>query len=87
MQTTVEELKLANKESNTAKEELQSTNEELLTVNMEFRYKTEELTECNNDIANLLQASQLATIFLGDHLQTNALPRLYRNRKSGANRY
>jgi two-component system CheB/CheR fusion protein len=69
LQSTNEELQSTNEESNTAKEEMQALNEELLTVNMEFRAKTDELTQLNNDMANLLNASDVATIFLGNQLQ------------------
>ncbi len=69
LQSTNEELQSTNEESNTAKEEMQAINEELLTVNMEVRAKAEELTELNNDIANLLNSSQVATIFLSNSLR------------------
>jgi two-component system CheB/CheR fusion protein len=36
---------------------------------MEFRAKTEELTETNNDMANLLNSSDIATIFLNHNLE------------------
>jgi two-component system, chemotaxis family, CheB/CheR fusion protein len=69
LQSTNEELQSTNEESNTTKEEMQALNEELLTVNVELRSKTDELTQLNNDIANLLNSSEVATIFLGNHLQ------------------
>jgi two-component system, chemotaxis family, CheB/CheR fusion protein len=69
LQSTNEELQSINEESNTTKEEMQALNEELLTVNVELRSKTDELTQLNNDIANLLNSSEVATIFLGNHLQ------------------
>jgi two-component system CheB/CheR fusion protein len=69
LQSTNEEMQSANEEANTAKEETQALNEELMTVNMEFRAKTEELTETNNDMANLLNSSDIATIFLNHNLE------------------
>ncbi|MDJ1482524.1 CheR family methyltransferase [Cytophagaceae bacterium YF14B1] len=69
LQSTNEELQSTNEEANTAKEETQALNEELLTVNMEFRAKTDELTEINNDMANLLNSSDIATIFLNQKLE------------------
>lgn len=73
MQTSVEETKSANEElqaSNeeltTSKEELQSLNEELQTVNSELLSKVDDLTWAKNDMANLLNSTEIATIFL-DH--------------------
>jgi two-component system CheB/CheR fusion protein len=68
LQSTNEELQSTNEESNTAKEEMQALNEELMTVNMQFRAKTDELTELNNDMANLLNSAQVATLFLSNQL-------------------
>ena len=52
----------------TSKEEMQSLNEELTTVNTELQTKNEELTLTNNDMVNLLNSTQIATIFLDTHL-------------------
>jgi two-component system CheB/CheR fusion protein len=71
LQSTNEELQSTNEESNTAKEEMQALNEELMTVNMQFRAKTDELTELNNDMANLLNSAQIATLFLSNQLYIN----------------
>jgi two-component system CheB/CheR fusion protein len=68
LQSTNEELQSTNEESNTAKEEMQALNEELMTVNVQARAKTEELTELNNDINNLLNSSEIATLFLSNNL-------------------
>ncbi|MBD0259813.1 MAG: PAS domain-containing protein, partial [Cytophagales bacterium] len=68
LQSTNEELQSTNEESNTAKEEMQALNEELMTVNMQFRAKTDELTELNNDMTNLLNSAQVATLFLSNQL-------------------
>jgi two-component system, chemotaxis family, CheB/CheR fusion protein len=59
-----EELQSANEELETSKEELQSINEELQTVNAELSLRVDELSAANADIANLLQSTQIATIFL-----------------------
>jgi two-component system CheB/CheR fusion protein len=59
-----EELQSANEELETSKEELQSINEELQTVNSELNAKVEELGRANSDIANLLESTQIATVFL-----------------------
>ncbi len=59
-----EELQSANEELETSKEELQSINEELQTVNAELNARVEELSHANSDIANLLESTQIATVFL-----------------------
>ncbi|MFZ5780920.1 MAG: chemotaxis protein CheB [Pseudomonadota bacterium] len=59
-----EELQSANEELETSKEELQSINEELQTVNAELNARVEDLSRANSDIANLLESTQIATVFL-----------------------
>jgi two-component system CheB/CheR fusion protein len=59
-----EELQSANEELETSKEELQSLNEELSTVNNQLQEKVQELESANNDITNLLNCTDIATIFL-----------------------
>jgi two-component system CheB/CheR fusion protein len=68
MQSTNEELQSANEELTTSKEELQSLNEELHSVNAELLSKVDELTEIRNDMTNLLNSTQIATIFLDNEL-------------------
>jgi two-component system, chemotaxis family, CheB/CheR fusion protein len=63
-----EELQSANEELETSKEELQSINEELQTVNAELKTRVDELSRANSDIANLLESTQIATIFLDRQL-------------------
>jgi two-component system CheB/CheR fusion protein len=63
-----EELQSANEELETSKEELQSINEELQTVNSELNARVDELSRANSDIANLLESTQIATVFLDRHL-------------------
>ena len=50
-------------------EELQSVNEELYTVNSDYQQKIVELTEINNDLENLLTATELAVLFLDSDLR------------------
>lgn len=76
MQTSVEEAKSANEElqaSNeeltTSKEELQSMNEELQTVNAELQSKVDALTWARNDMTNLLNSTEIATIFLDSQMK------------------
>jgi two-component system CheB/CheR fusion protein len=59
-----EELQSVNEELESSKEELQSTNEELVTVNNQLNQKLAELNAANNDISNLLNSTDIPTIFL-----------------------
>lgn len=68
LQATNEELLASNEELQSTNEELQSTNEELHTVNAEYHSKIVELTELNNDVDNLLGASQIGTLLLDENL-------------------
>jgi two-component system CheB/CheR fusion protein len=68
LQSTNEELQSANEELETSKEEMQSLNEELQTVNAELSGKVEELSRANDDMKNLLNATDIATIFLDNEL-------------------
>ena len=68
LQSTNEELQSTNEELTTSKEELQSLNEELQTVNAEQQSKVEELSATNNDMKNLLDATDIATLFLDEQL-------------------
>ncbi len=69
LQSTNEELQSANEELETSKEEMQSLNEELSTVNTELQAKVEELSQSTDDMQNLLNGTQVATIFLDDQLK------------------
>jgi two-component system CheB/CheR fusion protein len=64
-----EELQSANEELEASKEELQSVNEELTTVNSQLNDNLAELTATNNDLANLLAATEIATVFLDSQLR------------------
>ncbi len=66
-QSTNEELQSTNEEITTSKEEMQSLNEELQTVNSELQGKVDELLRSNNDMKNLLNSTDIATLFLDDH--------------------
>jgi len=63
-----EELQSANEELETSKEELQSLNEELSTVNSQLQDKVEELDKAHNDMTNLLNSADIATLFLDTEL-------------------
>ncbi|MBU0676048.1 MAG: PAS domain-containing protein [Proteobacteria bacterium] len=64
LQSTNEELQSTNEELETSKEELQSLNEEAATVNAELQSRIDELSITNDDMKNLLDSTQIATIFL-----------------------
>ena len=64
LQSTNEELQSTNEELTTSKEELQSLNEELQTVNIELQSKVNDLVNANNDMNNLLNSTEIATLFL-----------------------
>jgi len=68
-QSINEELQSANEELETSKEELQSVNEELQTVNGELGHRVNELAKANSDLNNLLESTQIATIFLDNDLR------------------
>ncbi|MGE5499209.1 MAG: PAS domain-containing protein, partial [Syntrophothermus sp.] len=69
LQSTNEELQSTNEELTTSKEEMQSLNEELQTVNMELQSKVDEYTMVNNDMLNLLNSTDIATLFLDKELR------------------
>ncbi|MGA2245057.1 MAG: chemotaxis protein CheB [Verrucomicrobiota bacterium] len=66
LQSTNEELQSANEELETSKEEMQSLNEELQTVNAQLQGRLDDLAQSDDDMQNLLNSMNLATIFL-DH--------------------
>ena len=68
LQAINEELRSATEELETSKEELQSMNEELTTVNFELTMKVEESGRVNNDLRNLVAASNIATVFIDSAL-------------------
>lgn len=64
LQAMNEELRSAGEELETSKEELQSLNEELTTVNQELKVKVEELGQANDNFRNLMNSTDIATIFV-----------------------
>ncbi len=68
LQSTNEELQSTNEELTTSKEEMQSLNEELQTVNMELQSKIGDFELANNDMINLLNSTDIATLFLDKEL-------------------
>ncbi|RYF15313.1 MAG: PAS domain S-box protein [Comamonadaceae bacterium] len=69
LQAMNEEMRAATEELETSREELQSINEELTTVNHELKSKVDELSHSNSDMQNLMDATQIGTIFLDRELR------------------
>jgi two-component system CheB/CheR fusion protein len=68
LQSTNEELQSANEELTTSKEESQSMNEELQTLNAELQSKLDDLALAQSDMQNLLNSTDIATLFLDSTL-------------------
>jgi two-component system CheB/CheR fusion protein len=79
LQSVNEELQSANEELTTSKEEMQSMNEELQTTNAEQASRLDEFQRVGNDMENLLNSTEIVTIFLDDQLSV-------RRFTTGANR-
>ena len=71
-QSINEELQSSNEELETSKEELQSVNEELQTVNTELDIRVRDLARANSDLTNLLESTQIATVFLDNDLRVRS---------------
>ena len=69
LQSTNEELQSTNEELTTSKEELQSLNEELQTINAEQQARMEELARTSSDMKNLLDSTDITTVFLDQELR------------------
>nr|WP_299528196.1 CheR family methyltransferase [uncultured Lutibacter sp.] len=85
LQSTNEELQSTNEELTTSKEEMQSLNEELQTVNMELQSKVYDFERINADMKNLLNSTEIATIFLDKDLNirsfTDSVTKIFKIRK------
>jgi two-component system, chemotaxis family, CheB/CheR fusion protein len=81
LQSINEEYRSTLEELETSKEELQSINEELHTVNEELKEKVDALGRANDDLVNLMDATDVATLFLDRELRieryTPTLARLF----------
>ncbi len=63
-----EELQSANEELTTSREELHSINQELQTVNSELQSQVSALSRASDDMENLLNSTDIATLFLDEQL-------------------
>jgi len=90
LQSTNEELQSTNEELTTSKEEMQSLNEELQTVNVELQSKIGDFVLANNDMKNLLNSTEIATLFLDRELNvrrfTDSITEIIRLRKTDIGR-
>lgn len=71
LQAMNEELRSAAEELETSKEELQSINEELSTVNQELKVKIEEVSLSSDNLRNLINSTNIATLFVDRSLRVN----------------
>ncbi len=71
-QSVNEELQSSNEEMETSKEEMQSINEEIQTINSEMNSKNDQLTHLNSDLKNLLESTEIATLFLDGKLRVKS---------------
>ena len=69
LQSSNEELQSTNEELTTSKEEMQSMNEELQTLNHELQARVDSLSHLTNDMKNLLDNTEIATVFLDGALK------------------
>jgi two-component system CheB/CheR fusion protein len=91
LQSANEELQSANEELTTSKEEMQSMNEELQTVNVELQSKIDDSVRVNNDMNNLLNSIEIATLFLDKELNirqfTNPATIIFKMKQSDIGRH
>ena len=90
LQSTNEELQSTNEELTTSKEEMQSLNEELQTVNIELQSKVNDFARANDDMKNLLNSTEIATLFLDKSLNirrfTEMMTKIFKLRPSDIGR-
>jgi len=90
LQSTNEELQSTNEELTTSKEEMQSLNEELQTVNAELQSRISDFVQANDDMKNLLNSTEIATLFLDKEMNirrfTDEVTKIFKLRKSDIGR-
>lgn len=69
LQAAIEDLESTGEELRSSNEALQSANGELNAANSELGYRISELSRANSDLKNLLENTQIATVFLDNDLQ------------------
>jgi two-component system CheB/CheR fusion protein len=73
LQSVNEEYRSTAEELETSKEELQSINEELSTVNSELKSKLDAIASAHSDLRNLINATEIGTLFLDSKLRIKML--------------
>ncbi|WP_380879962.1 CheR family methyltransferase [Sphingomonas sp. DBB INV C78] len=73
LQSVNEEYRSTAEELETSKEELQSINEELQTVNGELKSKLDNIANAHSDLQNLVNATEIGTLFLDPELRIKML--------------
>lgn len=73
LQSVNEEYRSTAEELETSKEELQSINEELQTVNVELKVKLDNVASAHSDLQNLINATEIGTLFLDSNLRIKML--------------
>jgi len=90
LQSANEELQSANEELTSSREEMQSLNEELQTLNAELQTKVDDYSRVDNDMKNLLDSTDVATLFLDKELNirryTNKATNIFKFIKSDIGR-
>lgn len=90
LQSINEEYRSTAEELETSKEELQSINEELQTVNAELKSKLDSIAGAHSDLQNLINATEIGTLFLDAKLRikmlTPAVERLFSVTRSDVGR-
>ncbi len=90
LQSTNEELQSTNEELTTSKEEMQSLNEEMQIVTVEMQHKINDFVQANNDMENLLNSTDIATLFLDKELNirrfTDQITKIIKLRSSDVGR-
>lgn len=69
LQSVNEELQSTNEELSTSKEELQSLSDQLQTVNAKLQAEVEDFTLERDDMENLLNSTEIATVFLDSEMK------------------
>jgi two-component system, chemotaxis family, CheB/CheR fusion protein len=73
LQSVNEEYRSTAEELETSKEEMQSINEELRTVNSELKSKLAGLSSAHSDLRNLINTTDIGTLFLDPELRIKML--------------
>ena len=90
LQSANEELQSSNEELTTSKEEMLSLNEELHTLNVELQSKIDLSLRLNNDMINLLNSTEIATLFIDKEFKirqfSKSITKIFKFQKSDIGR-